>query len=168
MKKFDRLLAFSRLISKDTTLISEVQLAENQPLNYLSQFSERLRERGIDSTVPELPWLALVDGLARRGQLVELDWKDNPEELIAAAMDLLKGHPDFEDLASKLTTTTPFIDEDIEEFLPQLNQKLLLFDVQLIWLDIDSDSYPITVLPTKTLEEAKRFAHESGYGNLKT
>ena len=73
MKKISSLLDLAELLTEDTSLISEVQLAENQPLNYLSQFANVLQERGIDKPVPELPWLAMVDGLARRDLLIELD-----------------------------------------------------------------------------------------------
>ena len=102
MKKIKPLFDLAELLTNDTSLVTEIQLAENQPLNYLSQFTHVLEERGIDSPVPELPWLAMVDGLARRDLLVELDWKEDPEELITTALKLLEGHPDIATISEHL------------------------------------------------------------------
>ncbi|QCW99871.1 hypothetical protein FGM00_07075 [Aggregatimonas sangjinii] len=167
MGRIEPLLELAKLISEDDSFVSEVQLAENQPFNYLGQFERALQERGIHSAIPSLPWIAFVDGLARRDQLVELDWKDDPQELIATTMKLLKNHPEHEGLAEPIKKIEPFIDEDIEEFLPQLNAALKEFDVQLVWIDIDSDSYPLTILPSKNVDEAERLASEADYGSLK-
>ena len=168
MKKFNLLLDLSTLLGDDDTLVSEIQLAENQPLNYMSQFSGALQERGIDKAIPTLPWVAMVDALARRDLLIELDWKDDPSILIETALKLLEEHSDYENLSKHLFEIEPFIDEDIEEFLPQLNSELLKFEVQLGWFDIDSDSYPLTILPSAKVIEAKRLALESGYGRIKS
>jgi len=168
MKKFTFLLELASLVCPDDALRSEVQLAENQPLNYLSQFQDEMLKRGIERAMPELPWLALVDGLAKRGLLVELDWKDDPSELIETAIGLTKDHPDSETIAKTILKVEPFIDEDIEEFLPQLNSKLKKFDVQLGWYDIDSDSYPLSLIPFEHLTRVKELALESGYGIIKT
>ncbi|MBT9188733.1 DUF6630 family protein [Zobellia russellii] len=168
MKKISSLLDLAELLTEDTSLISEVQLAENQPLNYLSQFTNVLQERGIDKPVPELPWLAMVDGLARRDLLIELDWKDDPEELVSTALQLFKGHTDYDSISKQLLKIEPFIDEDIEEFIPQLNRKLESSKVQLIWLDIDSDSYPLTTISLADLTAAKQLAIKAGYGTIKS
>ncbi|MDO6819034.1 DUF6630 family protein [Zobellia sp. 1_MG-2023] len=168
MKKISSLLDLAELLTEDTSLISEVQLAENQPLNYLSQFANVLQERGIDKPVPELPWLAMVDGLARRDLLIELDWKDDPEELVSTALQLLRGHTDYDSISKQLLIIEPFIDEDVEEFIPQLNRKLESSKVQLIWLDIDSDSYPLTTISLADLTVAKQLAIEAGYGKIKS
>lgn len=168
MKKLNLLLVLSKLITDDSSVASEIQLAENQPLNYQSQFANTLLKRGITSYVPELPWLAMVDSLARRNLLLELDWKDDPEELIATALKLLVRHPDYTSISENLSNVEPFIDEDIEEFLPQLNKKLEHFKVQLIWLDIASDSYPLIILPLSDLDAAKQLANDAGYGKMKS
>ncbi|WP_289064375.1 DUF6630 family protein [uncultured Zobellia sp.] len=168
MKKIKPLFDLAELLTKDSSLVSEIQLAENQPLNYLSQFANILQERGIDKPIPELPWLAMVDGLARRHLLIELDWKDDPEELVSTALQLFKGHTDYDSISKQLLKIEPFIDEDIEEFIPQLNRKLESSKVQLIWLDIDSESYPLTTISLVDLTVAKQLAIEAGYDKIKS
>lgn len=168
MKKIDLLLELSRLLCDEGSLESEIRLAENQPLNYLGQFSDSMQERGIESAIPELPWIAMVDGLARRNLLIELDWKDDPEELIETSMKLLEDHHRFSAISENLLKLEPYVDEDIEEFLPQLNRKLLPYKVQLARLDIDSDSYPLAIISLEDVVRAKELALASGYGKIIT
>ncbi|MDB4292824.1 hypothetical protein N9954_05400 [Maribacter sp.] len=167
MKKFNLLLEMSDFMTEDNSLVSELQLAENQPLNYLSQFARVLQERGIDKAIPELPWLALVDGLASRNLLEELDWKDDPEELIAVCLRLTENHSQSTEIKTSITSIEASLSDDIEEFLPVLNRYLYKHGIQLVWIDINSDSYPLTILASDKVNEAKRLALDAGYGTIK-
>ncbi|SIT01148.1 hypothetical protein SAMN05421766_1075 [Zobellia uliginosa] len=132
MEKIKALFDLMELITKDTSLAVEIQLAENQPLDYLNQFDGTLQERGIDRPIPELPWLALVDGLARRNLLVELDWKEDPEELIAVCQRLTENHSESTEIKTTLTSLEPLTGDDIEEFLPVLNRYINKHGIQLV------------------------------------
>jgi hypothetical protein len=67
------------LMAEDPSLAGEVRLAVASPDAYLGKFQERLSGRGIEKPIPDLPWIALVNGLEDRGRLHELDWKEAPE-----------------------------------------------------------------------------------------
>ena len=133
------LLRLSELFTQDASLIAEITLAYQKPLEYLNKFSAELQTRGISSTVNSLPWLALVDGLFRRGLLHELDWKDDPEEVVGVCSLLSRKHHCYEKVNQALSSVEPLLNDDIEEFLPVVNQTLKSAGVQLVWLDIDSD-----------------------------
>ena len=164
MKELFRL---SELFIQDASLGAEVGLACQEPLEYLNKFSAELQTRGISSTVDNLPWLALVDGLFRRGLLHELDWKDDPEEVVGVCSLLSRKHHCYEKVNQALSSVEPLLNDDIEEFLPVVNQTLKSADVQLVWLDIDSDSYPLALLALEKLKEAKILASQAGYGTIK-
>ena len=161
------LLRLSELFTQDASLIAEITLAYQRPLEYLNKFSTELQTRGISSTVNSLPWLALVDGLFRRGLLHELDWKDDPEEVVGVCSLLSGKHHCYEKVNQALSSVEPLLNDDIEEFLPVVNQTLKSADVQLVWLDIDSDSYPLALLALEKLKEAKILASQAGYGTIK-
>ena len=168
MKDSLPIIQLTQLLTEDETLKKEVLLAVDKPSEFVNQFRQPLLERGIEEPIDQLPWLALVHGLSHRNLLYELDWKESPEEVVGVALTLLENHGNYQEISSSLNNIEPFIDEDIEEFLPQLNRKLESFKVQLIWLDIDSDSYPLTIIPLPDLDAAKQLAREAGYGKIKS
>jgi len=167
MEKLNALLELAALFTREEFLQKELQLAYNQPLNYANQFTQELLERGIDHHTPNLPWFALINGLERKQLLQELDWKDEAEELIGLVIEFTKGHTKQEQIKFSLDSTEPLLNDDIEEFLPSLNTNLRQYNIQLVWLDIDSDSYPLTILALEDIEKAKELASKTGYGVIK-
>jgi len=167
MTSINHLLELCTLFIKEDSLANEVRLAHHQPLNYLNQFKEELQERGVEKPLQTLPWLALVDGLQRRGFLQELDWKDDAEEVINTVLQLTKSHKNHTEISTALMAIESYADEDIEAFIPTLNRELEQHNLQLVWLDIDSDSYPLTILFFNDLPIAKELAVKAGYGIIK-
>jgi len=161
------LLDLCELFTNDATLQQEVRLAYEQPQQYLQQFKNKLEERGIEEPIETLAWIALVDGLQRRDLLQELDWKDDPEDAIAVVEDLTQEHQNQQKIHNTLSKLEPLLNDDIEEFLPTINFVLKQYDIKLVWLDIDSDSYPLTLLPFKELANAKELANKVGFGMIK-
>lgn len=58
------------------SVLGEVALALEQPEVYFATYEQRLEERGIDETVEDLAWIALVDALIERALTFEIDWRD--------------------------------------------------------------------------------------------
>ncbi|WP_109852728.1 DUF6630 family protein [Aquimarina sp. AU58] len=168
MKDPELILVLSKLFCKDKTLQKEIELAITTPKKYIERFQKDLLKRGIREDVDSIPWIALVDGLYRRNLLKELDWKSDPEEVIVICTTLLESYPKFDIIFKELSSIETEEDiEDIEEFIPTINEKLILFDLQVVVIDINSDSYPFTILPIPQVKEAIGLATSSGYGEIK-
>ena len=99
--------------------------------------------------------------------LVELDWKDDPEETISIVLEFASDSENFDEIKSSLEKIEPLINDDIEGFLPILNARLKSHNLQLVWLDIDSDSYPLTIIKFEHLANAKELTNLAGYGTMK-
>jgi hypothetical protein len=151
-----------RLCPGDPTLREEVELAVTAPEQYLAQFAEPLSYRGIEEVLPELPWIALIDGLASRGRVAVIDWKEASDD-IRDALDSLLGGDSFDWGWSE--------DEEVdeaptEEFLRLVGDRLYRKGVSLAYLDEASDCYPLILIDSKTLNAAQGLAQRSGYGRI--
>ncbi len=167
MKKPEYLLELVSIFTSDTSLLKEVELAIDNPGQYVKNYSSLLQERGITKPIENLLWLALVNGLSIRKLLYELDWKDDPEELVNVTLNLTVNRPNYNSIKDTLSEIKPLLGDDIEEFLPIFNNSLEKEGVQLVWLDIDSDSYPLTIIDAKNLKVAQQLALKAGFGRIK-
>lgn len=152
--------------TNDVSLQLEVKQAYKQPKQYLQKFKVALEERGIEEIIQNLTWIALVDGLERRGLMQELDWKDSPEELITLVEELTKKYKNQQEIHNTLSTLVPLLNDDIEEYLTILNLALEKHEIQLIWIDIESDSYPLGLINLSDIHTAKDFAQKIGLGKI--
>jgi len=162
------LIALCTLFTNDTTLQQEVKLAYEQPQQYIQQFKHQLEERGIEDPIESLAWIALVDGLQRRDLLQELDWKDDPEDAIEVIENLTQEYSNQQEIHNTLSNLEALLNDDIEEFLPTVNLAIAKHNLQLVWLDIDSDSYPFSLVKLQDLKEAKILADKVGFGKIKS
>ena len=89
----EMLEALARLLAEDESLIDELRLAKLEPERYCARYAERLELRGIRAPRPELELIALLDGLIERQACVELDWREEPEGLVAAITQLRRRYP---------------------------------------------------------------------------
>lgn len=161
------LLKLVQILSYDDSMLTEVRLAVNSPKDYVNKFSKQLKERGIKKPTDNLAWIALVESLNSRNLLQELDWKDDAEELIEVTLSLTERQKNYKSIQNTLLKVNALLGDDIEEFLPILNKSLEKEGIQLIWLDIDSDSYPLTIIDLKNVKKAKELALKAEYGKIK-
>lgn len=150
------------LAPADPSLLDEVRLAVEDPADYVRRFRERLALRGISKSEPELPWIALVDGLAERGCLAEFDWREDPGAVLDGLDDLLG--EDALDWDSILTEE----EEELPcgELLQWVARHLRARGLALVCLDIQSDCYPVLAVPIERLGRIQRLPVESGYGKI--
>jgi hypothetical protein len=153
-----------RLMTRDPSLREEVRLAIVSADAYVSQFQERLRDRGIEEPCSDLPWIALVNGLEDRGRLRELSKKEAVED-IASKIDnnLLPDRPVEPDRWAFLAQAA-----DLREAVPRLSLPVIAAHLAkeglaVVTLDMDSDSYPLMVLPADQVGECQRLAELAGY-----
>lgn len=140
MEKLNTWKALSQALCADNSgLTEEIELSIANPQKYFEKFEEELFGRGIEQPAGVSPWLALVDGLARRGYLHEFDCKFDAGEVVWQLERLqpcTKRGIDFSNL--------PENSQAVGEGLLSAAARLLGNNsLSLMSLDIDSDSYPV-------------------------
>ena len=138
-------------------LWSEVEQALNEPEHYYSRFADDLANRGIESPDAVSPWLALVDGLQRRGQLHEMDWKLDMGDVIWGVQQLQSSRQrglSLDALADSKATG--------HDALMEAGVHLRSQGVALVTFDIDSDSYPLSLLAQEDVKPLEELANRVG------
>ena len=142
-----------QLCPGDLSLSQDVELSILDPSAYLKKFDDTLWERGIEDPSRIHPWLAMVDGLASRGYLREFDWKLEPNE-IAFQLERLRPCKERNVQLSALRNNGGTGEELLEMAAAELHASSL----SLLYLEIDGDCYPITIVPTDRVSEVVRLS----------
>lgn len=132
--------------------------AHDDPGAYLLEHADRLDDRGIDEPFPGLAWIALVDALADHGLLAEVDWKEAPDE-IAAQLRALRSAP----RADELWTSPAESELPTYEFLELAGNRLHGTGTALAVLDIESDCYPLVLLPAARAGDVVALTAAAGF-----
>ncbi|WP_116927680.1 hypothetical protein [Comamonas sp. JNW] len=138
-------------------LWGEVRQAIELPAQYLDRFADELVNRGMDEPAHVTPWLALVEGLQRRSQNVELDWKLTMDDAIWALQQLRTVQQRGLDLQA-LAGSRALNHEALQEAGDYLRRQGLA----LVSIDIDSDSYPLSVLEASAVAPLQALAAQVG------
>jgi hypothetical protein len=157
----DALIAIAALLAPGEPAVADrVAHAHTDPDGYLQAHAGQLDERGIDEPIPELAWIALVDALTDHGLLAEVDWKEDTDEIIAQLRDL-HSNPAQPEAWTWLATA----DTDLEtyDFLELAGGELLDTGTALAVLDIESDCYPLVLLPADRADELVNLATTAGF-----
>jgi len=156
------LLICKILLARDPSFIEDVQLSMTDPALYLNKFPVN---RGIHQPIPELPWIALVEGLIDRGYLVELNWATAAEDVAAGIAFLLSNHsPAPHAWISAITER--WKDADTDVFLQVIGQRLGEETLVLACIDINSDSYPLIIVQREQIVQLQALAQIAGYGKI--
>nr|WP_312987736.1 hypothetical protein [Comamonas koreensis] len=138
-------------------LWGELRQAIEQPAQYLDRFADEWVNRGMDEPAHVTPWLALVEGLQRRSQNFELDWKLNMDDAIWALQQLQTVQQrglDLQPLAGSQALN--------HEALQEAGDYLRSQGLSLVSFDIDSDSYPLSVLEASVVAPLQALAARVG------
>ena len=99
-----------------------------------------------------------MNGLEDRGRLRELDWKEAPEDVTWKIDHLLADRPLQPDRWAWVATAE-WEEKLPHDLLPAIAARLAAAEgLAVVTLDIDSDSYPIMVLPVDQVETCQRLA----------
>jgi hypothetical protein len=156
MTERDALLAVATLLAPAHADVAERTLsAHDDPDAYLAEHADRLDERGIDEAIPNLAWIALIDALDDHRLLAEIDWREDSQEIIAQ----LRG------LASAPDAPAAWVDEELPtyEFCQSLGARLQAAGTTLAVLDIESDCYPLVLLPNGDADTLVSHAAAAGF-----
>ncbi|VVJ17999.1 Uncharacterised protein [Amycolatopsis camponoti] len=155
----DALVAVATLLAPDVPQVAaRAAAAHDDPAAYLLEHADRLDDRGIDEPFPGLPWIALVDALADHGLLAEVDWKEASGE-IAARLRELRSAPRTDELWTSLGES----DLPTYEFLEAAGDRLAGTGTALAVLDIESDCYPLVLVPSARADDLVALAAAAGF-----
>ncbi len=155
----------SAVCGNDLAVMKSIEEMLADPKAYFSKYSERYEERGIDVDEDDektLYWIGMTDELIEGGYVAELDYKCDLEEFLAS-LQQLRSYPLIADIIPGITLNES---ENIEAWGEEI---ALAIEGKALFclLDIDSDSYPLFILPfdkkgdnTLRLEE---LAHTYGH-----
>lgn len=155
------------LLPEDLKLKGEVQLAIDEPEKYVKKFAGQLIYRGIREPVPELPWIALTDGLIKRKRVVYLDWKFGPDELVDALQTLVRRQVKkkwnwdwIEDAADQ--------EDETWRLMSPAGDRLLEQGLAFTTLDNNKveDGFPVMIVSADRFTVAKSLAQQTGYGTI--
>ncbi|WNV86283.1 DUF6630 family protein [Umezawaea sp. Da 62-37] len=156
----DALAALAALLAPGLPDVADrVTSAHDDPGGYLRTHADRLDDRGVDEPIPNLAWIALVDALTDHGLLAEVDWKEEPEE-VTARLRALRSTPD-----ASAWTWLDGTDTEIPtyDFLELAGDGLHAAGTALAVLDIESDCYPLVLLPSTQGPDLVDLAAAAGF-----
>ncbi|MEV4319089.1 DUF6630 family protein [Actinocrispum sp. NPDC049592] len=154
----DALNAIATLLAPDAPEVAAlVDHAHTDPSGYLQAHADRLDERGIDEAEPELAWIALVNALTDHGLLAEVDWKEDPGDIVGQLRELRS--------SPGPSAWVWFDDTDLPtyDFLEFAGARLREAGTALAVLDIESDCYPLVLLAASRADELVSLAADAGF-----
>jgi len=144
----------------DESLSADVALSEINPVAYVRAHAKELRRRGISKPIDGLPWIALIDGLEKKGKLIELDWKESGEMFVQAVIKLLENEKAPGQARAALNSINVQGSKKVADILAQIDQILAPYGYGIVLIDIYADSYPIALVRRSSipaiLESANR------------
>lgn len=157
----DALAALAALLAPgEHDVADRVTSAHDDPEAYLRAHADQLDERGVDEPVPTLAWIALVDALADRDLLAEVDWKEDPREVVDR-LRTLRSTPANAGAWIWLEDTD--IHVATHDFLELAGTRLREAGTALAVLDIESDCYPLVLLPAGRGRDLVDLATAAGF-----
>jgi len=154
-EEWERLCA---LLDDDAELAPAVRLAVDRPADYYAAHADELRARGIESADDVDPWLVMIDGLDDAGALAYLDWKDSGAQLADALVELPRIFATGVDL-----DPVGDIETDLPTAVAVANGILDAHGLALVYLDEDSDAYPLVAVAADDAEQIVALASTLGH-----
>ncbi len=141
----DALRAIAELLAPDSTVvIDRVTLAIDYPERYVEVQNE-LYSQTLEKPHPELAWFALVDALHDRKLLVWVDWNEDAAEVLGQLRALASAPAGS--WAQSLAMTFDRA-AGLESLLARVGDNITETGVSLAWLDSDSDTFLIALVPS--------------------
>ncbi|MGV2984806.1 hypothetical protein ACNPNP_14000 [Microbacterium sp. AGC85] len=146
------------LLDDDAELTASVKQAVDDPDAYYAAHADDLLDRGIESASDIDPWLVIIDGLDEAGALAYLDWKDGGAQLA----DALAGLPRIFATGIDLDAVGD-IEADLPTAVAVANGMLDEHGLTLVYLEEDSDAYPLVAVEADDAEQIVALASALGH-----
>lgn len=155
----------SAICGNDPDVMKNIDDMLGHPQAYFSKYSERYEERCIDVDEDDdkaLYWIGMTDELIEGGYVKELDYKCDLQEFLMS-LQQLRSYPLVADIIPGITLNeSENIEAWGEEIALAIEGKALF-----CMLDIDSDSYPLFILPLEkkgdNILRLEELAHTYGH-----
>lgn len=153
-----RLIALLSTPEDRAAVLAETLLARDAPQDYFDRFADALYQRGIEDVHEVDFWLALTDALEKTGNLRESDWKTEGGEIayILQTLAAKRGLTLTDDACRALTTRQGY--DSIEALATDIRAIVQPIGLTAVYLDIDSDSYPLCLIPNAQVAQARALA----------
>lgn len=166
-KRLDALLAIGKLIAPKAKLTDELVFALEDPERYADAYARELDDRepgtGIDGPDDDLPWGALVRGLAHAGAVAELD-DNSGAETVRRSIEQLDGCP--RGAFAWMKHDRELDDRSTEELLELAGKALLGKTAQLVQLDGDGHRRWLVVVPQAQTTELAKLSRTAGHRGI--
>lgn len=155
--QFEYMLRDAAAISRDDPeVVKAIEEMLADPVEYLKQNADTFEERGIELSDNDLPdyfdeddllEMAKIDALEEGFYMVEVDEKCDIDDFF----DALEEIETYDLIAAEMPRIKNELDADagVEEWVYRINE-LLDGKAYVIYNDIDTDSYPLTIVSSET------------------
>ena len=151
----------AKLIAPESGVSEKLSGAFAEPYEYFIKVEWQLDARGLVIGMVEnkkLFWISLVDELAAKGCVFEVDYKCELEDFL----DALKRINSYDTIKTAVEGIQFDENEDAEKWGAQINSAL--GDTAAVCcFDIDSDSYPLVILSGEILPQVQKLAEDNGH-----
>lgn len=103
-------------------------------------------------------WTSLIDGLDDSGALAYLDWKDTGAELadaLAQVPRVFAKRIDLDEVGD--------VEGDLTVAIPRADSILAPHELRIVYLDEESDAYPLVVVPIENVGEILEITKRLGF-----
>ncbi|MDI9898794.1 hypothetical protein QM716_02885 [Rhodococcus sp. IEGM 1409] len=145
----DALRAIAELLAPNSpTVIDRVTLAMDYPERYVEVQNE-LYSQSLEKPHPELAWFALVDALHEQELLVWVDWNEDAAEVLGQLREL-KSAPATAGSWEWAGSLAAAFDRaaGLESLLARVGDNIAGAGVSVAWLDSDSDTFLVVLVPS--------------------
>lgn len=146
------------LLDDDPELEPSVRQAITDPEGYFAAHEADLLNRGIKSSDDVDAWLVLIDGLDDAGALAYLDWQDTGMELadaLPALPRIIQAGIDVDEVGD--------VEGDLPAAIVRADAILAPYDLRLIFLEEDSDAYPLVAVDSAKVDEILAISARLGH-----
>lgn len=153
------------LIAPESGISEKFAGAFAEPTEYFYKVEWRFDARGMVIGMVEnekLFWISLVDELAAKGFVFEVDYKCELEDFLGA----LARMSSYNTIKAAVESVTLDKNDSAEKWGAAINSALG-DSAAVCYFDIDSDSYPLVILSGEVLPQAQKLAADHSYKIVK-
>lgn len=158
---YSHIADIAKLIAPDSGVSEKLAGAFAEPYEYFSKVEWRFDARNMVIGLVDnekMFWVSLVDELAAKEFIFEVDYKCELEDFL----DALKRINSYDKISSAVENISFDENESAEEWGARINSALG-DNAAVCYFDIDSDSYPLVILSGGILSKVQKLAEDNSH-----